>query len=130
MRDIEALTKITKGLKSHLETKGLPFRNIKKCRKALGNYKNSDPVNETEGYKRALKQVADYLEYFIAYYDVLVELELEPITKTLNNSFGENHTSDCRANHNRSAVNGSPVKSEKVTGGVPRKNKKTVNRKV
>lgn len=130
MRDIDALTKITKSLKSHLETKGLPFRNIKKCRKALSNYKNADQVNETDGYRRALKQVADYLDYFIAYYDVLVELELEPITKTLNNSFGENPISDCRADYKRSAVDGSPVKSEKVAGVVPRKNKKPTIRKV
>jgi len=123
MRDIDALGKTVKSLKGRLETQGLPYKNIKKCRKNLEKYKKSVGPNQTGGYKGALGQMADYLAYFVEYYDVLVELDLEPITKTLNDSFGENKSNSYRAMQISSTLNASPVHSGKV---VPRQKKKKV----
>lgn len=115
MRDIDALGKTVKGLKGHLETQGLPYKNIKKCRKSLENYKKAAPANQTGGYKNALNQMAEYLTFFLEYYDVLVELELEPITKTLDDSFGENKTGSHRMKGICSTMNASPIGSQKLS---------------
>merc|ERR1711862_1083815 len=97
LRDTDALFKTLKGLKLYLETNGIPYKNIKKCRKNLQIFKRNKQSGQGDDYRLAFNQVTQYLEFFVEYYDVLVEMDLEPITKTLNDSFGEGKTSSYRA---------------------------------
>ena len=90
MQNSDSLYNCIKNLKKHLETQGIAYRNVKKCRKALRRFKevsSKQKENTSEDYKSAVKKIQEYLEYFMEYYDILVELNLEPKTNMRNDSF-------------------------------------------
>lgn len=91
MRNTESLYTCIKSLKKYLENQGILYRNILKCREALQKFKEflwkQKDNSDSEEYRVAVKNIQEYLEYFVDYYDILVELNLEPKTNQRNDSF-------------------------------------------
>ena len=82
MRDINHQHDTLKNQKLHLETQGLPAVNIQKCEKSLTKFNLQKLAKSDEKtYREPLRELKNYLNFFVQYYQVLKDLNLEILTK-------------------------------------------------